>query len=135
MPLRRNKRINNMMTPIPTSAELLGSLNVFRQRLLAFVISGFFCGMAGGLFGHFLGMLTVDSFYLSMTFITLAMLVVGGMQSMSGAVVGVVVISFFIEALRKLELRARIKECRGHHLDRGIPLFALEVRARVAILA
>jgi len=84
-------------------AAKASGVNVFGQRLLAFVISAFFCGMAGGLFGHFLGMLTVDSFYLSMTFITLSMLVVGGMQSLTGAVVGVVVISVVIDVLRRLE--------------------------------
>ena len=84
-------------------AAKAAGVNVFGQRLLAFVVSAFFCGMAGGLFGHFLGMLTVDSFYLGMTFITLSMLVVGGMQSLSGAVVGVVVLSIVIDVLRRLE--------------------------------
>ncbi len=84
-------------------AAKAAGVNVFRQRLIAFVISGFFCGMAGGLFGHFLGMLTVDSFFLDITLITLAMLVVGGMQSLSGAVVGVVVLSVVIDLLKNLE--------------------------------
>jgi len=84
-------------------AAKAAGVNVFGQRLLAFVISAFFCGMAGGLFGHFLGMLTVDSFYLGMTFITLSMLVVGGMQSLTGAVVGVVMLSVLIDVLRRLE--------------------------------
>lgn len=84
-------------------AARASGVNVFKQRLIAFVVSAFFCGMAGGLFGHFLGMLTVDSFYLSMTFITLSMLVLGGMQSLAGAVVGVVVLSFVIDVLRRLE--------------------------------
>jgi branched-chain amino acid transport system permease protein len=84
-------------------ASKAAGVNVFGQRLLAFVISAFFCGMAGGLFGHFLGMLTVDSFYLGMTFITLSMLVVGGMQSLTGAVVGVTVLSVVIDVLRRLE--------------------------------
>ena len=84
-------------------AAKAAGVNVFGQRLLAFVVSAFFCGMAGGLFGHFLGMLTVDSFGLGMTFITLSMLVLGGMQSLTGAVVGVVVLSFLIDILRRLE--------------------------------
>lgn len=84
-------------------AAKAAGVNVFGQRLLAFVVSAFFCGMAGGLFGHFLGMLTVDSFYLGMTFITLSMLVVGGMQSLTGAVVGVVMLSVVIDVLRRLE--------------------------------
>lgn len=84
-------------------AAKAAGVNVFRQRLLAFVISAFFAGMAGGLFGHFLGLLTVDHFYLNLTFLTVAMLVIGGMQSLSGAVVGVVVISVLLDVLRRLE--------------------------------
>lgn len=84
-------------------AAKAAGVNVTFQRLIAFTISAFFCGMAGGLYGHFLGLLTVDTFYLPVTFITLAMLVVGGMQSLSGAVVGTLVISFLIEFLRKFE--------------------------------
>ena len=84
-------------------AARAAGVNVFGQRLIAFVISGFFCGMAGGLFGHFLGMLTVDTFFLNLTLITLAMLVIGGMQSLSGAVVGVVVLTVVIDLLKNLE--------------------------------
>ncbi len=84
-------------------AARAAGVDVTLQRLIAFTLSAFFCGMAGGLYGHFLGLLTVDSFYLPFTFITLSMLVVGGMQSLSGAVVGTLVISFLIEFLRKLE--------------------------------
>jgi branched-chain amino acid transport system permease protein len=44
-----------------------------------------------------------DAFYLGVTFITLSMLVVGGMNSLSGAVLGVIVISAIIQLLRWLE--------------------------------
>jgi branched-chain amino acid transport system permease protein len=85
-------------------ASKAAGVNVFGQRLLSFVISAFIVGMAGALFGHFLGILVVDSFYLPLTFITLSMLVVGGMQSLSGAVLGSIVISTLFEALRQLEV-------------------------------
>jgi branched-chain amino acid transport system permease protein len=84
-------------------AAKAAGVSVTGQRVIAFTISAFFVGMAGGLYGHFLGLLTVDTFYLPMTFITLAMLVVGGMNSLSGAVVGVVVMSFLIDFLRRWE--------------------------------
>ena len=48
-------------------------------------------------------MLTVDTFFLNLTLITLAMLVIGGMQSLSGAVVGVVVMTVVIDLLKNLE--------------------------------
>ena len=91
-------------------AARASGINVMIQRLIAFVISAFFVGMAGGLYGHFLGVLTVDTFYLGMTFITLAMLVVGGMQSLSGAVVGVAFISVLIEILRQFESGFQISD-------------------------
>lgn len=84
-------------------AAKAAGVNVTTERVISFTISAFFVGMAGGLYGHFLGLLTVDTFYLPMTFITLSMLVVGGMQSLSGAVVGTIVLSLVIELLRKAE--------------------------------
>jgi branched-chain amino acid transport system permease protein len=84
------------------SARALG-INVYRQRLIAFTISAFFVGIGGVLYGHFLGVISIDVFFLDTTFLTLAMLVVGGMRSLAGAVVGVLVISTVIEVLRQLE--------------------------------
>jgi branched-chain amino acid transport system permease protein len=85
------------------AASKAAGVNVTLQRVISFTISAFFVGMAGGLYGHFLGLLTVDTFFLPMTFITLSMLVVGGMQSLSGAIVGTIALSFIIEFLRALE--------------------------------
>jgi len=84
-------------------AAKAAGVNVFRQRLLAYVISGFFAGVAGGFYGSFLGTITVPSFHLPLTFITLAMLVVGGMQSLSGAVIGTVAVTAFLQVLRLFE--------------------------------
>jgi branched-chain amino acid transport system permease protein len=84
------------------AAEASG-IDVHRQRLYAFVLSAFFSGIAGVLYGHFLGVLRVESFYLDMTFLVVAMLVVGGMRSLLGAVTGALVISLITELLRQLE--------------------------------
>jgi branched-chain amino acid transport system permease protein len=67
------------------------------------VLSAFFVAIAGVLQGHFLGILSVNSFWLDATFTTLAMLVVGGLNSLAGAVIGVITISTLIEVLRQLE--------------------------------
>lgn len=83
----------------PVAAAASG-VNIYRERLIAFTISGVICGMAGVLYAHFLGVVNPDAFYLGVTFITLAMLVVGGMTSLSGSVVGVVLISAIIQLLR-----------------------------------
>jgi branched-chain amino acid transport system permease protein len=71
--------------------------------VIALVVSAFFCGVAGALYGYFLGVIVARSFYLQMTFITITMLVVGGLGSLSGAVAGVIVITAFGEVLRNLE--------------------------------
>lgn len=84
-------------------AAQAAGVNVTRQRLIAFVVSAFICGIAGGLYGHFLGLLTVDTFGLPLTFICIAMLVVGGINSLSGAVIGTLFVSFVIELLRNFE--------------------------------
>jgi branched-chain amino acid transport system permease protein len=84
-------------------AASASGVNIVRERLRAFVISGLILGAAGALYAHFLGVVNPDAFYLGLTFISLSMLVVGGMNSLSGAVVGVVVLSAIIEVLRSFE--------------------------------
>jgi branched-chain amino acid transport system permease protein len=84
-------------------AAKASGVNIFNQRLIAFVISAFFVGVSGALYVHFLGTISVEAFYIDITLLTLAMLVVGGMNSLSGAVIGVGAISLLIEVLRQLE--------------------------------
>lgn len=71
-----------------------------RMRLVAFVLSAALVGAGGGLYAQFLGILTVDTFYLNLSFITIAMLVVGGMGSLTGAVAGVVAVTAIVQLLR-----------------------------------
>jgi branched-chain amino acid transport system permease protein len=73
------------------AARAVGA-SVYRQRLTAFTVSGFLAGLAGGLYVHLLPV-QINSVYLDLTFITLAMLVVGGSTSLFGAVVGALAVS------------------------------------------
>jgi branched-chain amino acid transport system permease protein len=75
----------------PAAASAVG-VSVYRQRLGAFVLSGVLAGFAGGLYVHLLPV-NSESVYLDLTFITLAMLVVGGATSLWGAVVGALAVS------------------------------------------
>src|SRR6202158_2530608 len=84
-------------------ATRASGIDMVRERLIAFVVSAFIIGLAGALYAHFLSIVNPGAFYLRTTFITLSMLVVGGMSSLSGAVSGVVVISALIEMFRDLE--------------------------------
>jgi branched-chain amino acid transport system permease protein len=67
-------------------------VSVYGQRLVAFTLSGALAGLAGGLYVHLLPVNT-EQLYLDLTFITLAMLVIGGATSLWGAVVGAVAVS------------------------------------------
>jgi branched-chain amino acid transport system permease protein len=78
-------------------------INVPLQRLIAFTLSGFFMGVGGVLQAHFLGSVAVTGFWISSTFIALAMLIIGGQRSLTGAVVGTIVVSALLEFLRQLE--------------------------------
>ena len=75
----------------PAAARAVG-VSIYRQRLGAFGLSGVLAGLAGGLYVHLLPVNT-ESVYLDLTFITLAMLVVGGATSLWGAVVGALAVS------------------------------------------
>ncbi|WP_417516555.1 branched-chain amino acid ABC transporter permease [Minwuia sp.] len=110
-------------------AAKAAGVNVTMERVISFTISAFFVGMAGGLYGHFLGLLTVDTFYLPLTFVTLSMLVVGGMQSLSGAVIGTIVLSFVIEFLRKAEKGIQMGDT-----TIGLPASSAEVGLGVVLL-
>ena len=78
-------------------------INIVTVRWLGFILSAFVAGFAGGLWAHFITSFSPSAFYLAETFTILAMLVVGGTGSVTGAVVGTVSVTLVREALRALE--------------------------------
>lgn len=74
------------------AAQSIG-ISVPTERILSFVLSAFVLGAGGGVWAHLLGSFNPAAFYLSVTFITIAMLIIGGATSLGGAVVGTVVVS------------------------------------------
>jgi len=84
-------------------AAKASGIDIRRERLIAFVVSAFFVGMAGALYAYFLQVVVANEFYLKLTFITVAMLVIGGMRSLTGAVVGTAFVALFSEVLRQTE--------------------------------
>jgi branched-chain amino acid transport system permease protein len=95
------------------AAESIG-IDIAAERRFALVLSAMLCALGGVLFAHFLGTLGPNTFYLDTTFLTLAMLVVGGMRSLSGAVTGVLVLSAGSEMFRSLEQGITVF---GHDLE------------------
>jgi branched-chain amino acid transport system permease protein len=85
----------------PAAARAVG-VSIYRQRLGAFALSGALAGLAGGLYVHFLP-INVDTVYLDLTFVTLAMLVIGGTTSLWGAVVGALAVSALDSVLANAE--------------------------------
>jgi len=90
----------------PAAATAAG-VSIYRQRLAAFALSGAIAGFAGGLYVHLLPLGT-ESVYLDLTFITLAMLVIGGATSLWGAVVGALAISALDSFLAEAENGVKI---------------------------
>lgn len=84
-------------------AAQAAGISLYWNRLVPFVISGMVVGLGGVMQVHFMGTVSINAFYLNLTFLTLAMLVVGGMRSLGGAVVGVVVLSTIADMFRRLE--------------------------------
>jgi branched-chain amino acid transport system permease protein len=111
-------------------AAAASGIDVARERLFAFVLSGFFVALGGVLFAHFLGTMTANTFYLDLTFVTLTMLVVGGMRSLTGACLGVAVVSVAAEAFRTIE---RGVDVGGLHL--GAPPGLQEIALALILLA
>jgi branched-chain amino acid transport system permease protein len=79
-------------------------VNIAKERYIAFVISGFICGLGGALYAHYFISFSYLDFYFDLTFITIAMLVVGGMGSVSGGVIGAYFLTFIYVAFQRLEV-------------------------------
>ena len=78
-------------------------VNIRRLRLIAWVISAVLLAVAGIAYAFFLGTISARPFYFNHVFLTLAMLILGGMRTVTGAVLGTLLISFGLECVRWLE--------------------------------
>lgn len=86
----------------PAASQSIG-IETYNERLIAFVLSGALGGFAGALYVHYLGSITTEQVYLDLTFLTLAMIVIGGLGSLSGAVIGGLAISGINSLLSEAE--------------------------------
>jgi branched-chain amino acid transport system permease protein len=82
------------------AAEVIG-VNLTAYKTLSFAISAFYAGIAGGLFGFVLGFFNPEPFNLILSIIFLVMIVVGGLGSIAGAVMGAVLITLLQFSLLK----------------------------------
>jgi len=79
-------------------AEALG-ISVHRAKLSAFVVSSTLTAMAGCLFAYFRGFVSVEAFSLTLSIQYVAMIIVGGMGSVLGALLGTVFVVLFPHAI------------------------------------
>ena len=80
------------------------TVNTRRTKMVAFLFSAFWAGVAGGLFAHVLGYVNPGTFGIQKLAEVLAMVYFGGLNSVYGSIVGAVSISLLGEALRPLEI-------------------------------
>jgi branched-chain amino acid transport system permease protein len=84
------------------AAEAMG-VNTTRTKVISFVISSAMAGVAGGLFAHYLMYIHTNSFTFIKSIEIIIMIVIGGMGSISGSVVGAVLYIVLTEGLRAVE--------------------------------
>jgi branched-chain amino acid transport system permease protein len=84
------------------AASALG-VRVAADRTYAWALSAFLAGVGGAFYGHFITTFTPSEFYLEATFMIIAMVVVGGLGSLTGTVLGVVVISVLDDLLGRAQ--------------------------------
>jgi len=73
------------------AAEVIG-VSLFKYKLQSFGISSFYAGVAGSLFAHYMSVITPGHFPLSLSIEYLAIIIVGGLGSVLGSILG----AFFI---------------------------------------
>ncbi len=81
------------------SAEVLG-IPLLHYKLLSFGLSSFYAGVAGGLWAYFFRVVTPESFPLLMSIFFLAAIIVGGMGTILGAILGAVFMTMVPELLK-----------------------------------
>ncbi len=81
------------------AAEGMG-IPIFPYKLLSFGISSFYAGFAGALWAFYMGSITAEPFNLGLSIEYIAMVIIGGMGSISGSIFGAVFITLLNESLR-----------------------------------
>ncbi len=84
------------------AAEAVG-VNLFRHKILAFTISAFFVGIAGGLLAEILGTIDPNTFKPYLTYAVVTMAVLGGVRSLTGGLIAAGIYTLMSEWLRGIE--------------------------------
>ncbi len=82
------------------AAQTMG-IAIFRYKLLAFTISAFYAGVAGAMLAYHLGAVTHEPFTIGLSIQWLAMIIVGGLGSIPGAILGSIFLTMLPIGLRE----------------------------------
>ena len=97
-----NSRFGRAMKAVreDAMASTLIGINNQTYRVIAYVLSGMFAGLAGTLYGPFLGYINYLSFTYNMCLLSLVVLIIGGRGTIKGAIIGAIIIAPLGEVLR-----------------------------------
>ncbi|MEE9612306.1 MAG: branched-chain amino acid ABC transporter permease [Desulfatiglandales bacterium] len=84
------------------AAQTMG-INLAKYKTVAFAISAFYTGIAGGLFAYLITYISPDSFDIELSIDFIAMIVIGGMGSIPGSIVGAVILTGMQQLLAGLK--------------------------------
>lgn len=84
------------------AAEAMG-INIFKHKILSFVIGAFFAGVGGGLLGHSIGAIDPNMFKFTLTFNIVLIIVLGGIGSITGSIIAASAVTILMEVLRFIE--------------------------------
>ncbi|MBW2117562.1 MAG: branched-chain amino acid ABC transporter permease [Deltaproteobacteria bacterium] len=88
------------------AAEVLG-ISVGKYRLVAFWLSSFYAGLAGGLWAGYVGVVSVEQFGIDLSIMFLAIILIGGMGSVMGSILGTVFMLMIPEILSVLAIATK----------------------------
>jgi branched-chain amino acid transport system permease protein len=83
------------------AAEIIG-IDIFRYKLLAFAISSFYAGVTGVLYTYYLGIANYEQFQIGVSIDYLAMIIIGGLGSILGSILGAIFVTLLPIATRWL---------------------------------
>jgi branched-chain amino acid transport system permease protein len=98
----RRSRLGRALVAIAGSEDAARALgiDVARYKLIAFLISAFYAGVAGSLFVHAVGFVSPEVYGLHMVVLAFTMLYVGGIGTVTGAALGALIVSLLPETFR-----------------------------------
>jgi branched-chain amino acid transport system permease protein len=111
------------------AAEAMG-INLFKHKMMAFIIGSFFAGVGGALLGHLIGTIDPRMFTFLRTFNIVLIVVLGGIGSITGSVISAIVVTISMEVLRVLDADIQI----GGYIIKGIPGMRMVVFSALLML-